>query len=331
MRIDDTSVLEYVRKNRLLPDASELEVEPAGDGNINWVRRVRVPGGPSIVIKHARSTLERFPEYAAPPERLRFEYAYGEVVRSLVEEEANVLPRVLHFDPEAFVLVLEDLGDAPRLEEPLLAGDAPEAALERLGRFLGRVHAATRGRAEELAPRFGNGEMQRLHGEHIFRLPFEPPGFPVSPDVRVEADRLLGREGVRNRIEALRERYYGSREALVHADVQPTNVLLTAAGPKLLDAEISHVGDPAFDVGSLLGHLRIHRAIRPEATALERAERAFLWGYSEGGGTEGDASRAWGYAAVEMLRRTIGAARVRAVQEPSAAVAVVRQAETLLG
>jgi 5-methylthioribose kinase len=327
MQIDDVSILEYVEKQGLLPGGQKLGVEAAGDGNINYVRRVQAANGSSLIVKHARPTLERFPEYQAPPDRLHFEHAYGEAVRSLIEEE-DVLPRVLHFDRAASILVLEDLGNVPRLEETLLSGEAPADALGKLGDFLGRVHTATRPAAERLAPLFRNDEMRRLHGEHIFHLPFEPNDFPLPEEVRKEADRLLD-SNVRDHIRALRERYYDSREALVHGDVQPTNILLSASGPKLLDAEIAHVGDPAFDVGTLVGHLRIHWAARQERGATPW-EPAFLRGYLGSGAGREETRRALDYAAVEMLRRTIGAARVRAVEEPAAAIAVLRCAVEML-
>jgi aminoglycoside phosphotransferase (APT) family kinase protein len=171
--------------------------------------------------------------------------------------------------------------------------------------------------------------MRELHGEHIFTFPFEPNDFPIPDEVRREAEgRINGPR--RERIRALRRRYYESRLALVHGDVQPANILLADGAPKLIDAEIAHVGDPAFDVGTLLAHLRLNLRIRG-GDLLGRAEQALVDGYREGKGLEEDVTRARGYAAVEMLRRTIGAARVRAVQGPEAALIAVRDAASLLG
>ena len=321
MRIDDVSVLEYVRKHALLPDDGALRVTGEGDGNINYVRRIQAGEGPSIVVKHARPTLERFPEYRAPVERIEFEHAYVEVVRSVIPN-AEILPQILHFDPTISLLVLEDLGTGPRLEDALLAGRVPEDALHAIGRFLASVHDATRPMAPRLASRFRNDEMRRLHGEHIFSLPFEPNDFPIPVAVRREAALLID-SPVRRRIDELRRAYYGSAEALVHGDVQPTNVLLTPDGPRLIDAEIAHVGDPAFDVGVLLGHLRMHRASGDPG----RGEAALLAGY---GLDPQQSERALSYGAVEMLRRTIGAARVRAVADPATAIAVLNQAVEIL-
>jgi 5-methylthioribose kinase len=171
--------------------------------------------------------------------------------------------------------------------------------------------------------------MRELHGEHIFTLPFEPNDFPIPAEVRTAAEALV-RPCHRERIRALRRSYYQSGAALVHADVQPTNILLVVDSPKLLDAEIAHVGDPAFDVGTALAHLHFHLARRPDDAAVKRAVYRLLEAYEAAGGYKEDVQRAYGYAGVEMLRRTIGAARVRAVQKPDDAIAALRLASSLL-
>ncbi len=326
MLLDDRSLRAYVRELALFPRNDPVEIEPAGDGNINFVRRIRGPSS-SVILKHARSRLEKFPEYAAPTERLLHEHAYGEVVGELAPEEALLLPHVLHFDPEARVLVLEDLSSCPRLQEELLAGRCPEEAFARLGQFLGKVHQATGRCSKQLEARFTNEEMRALHGEHIFSLPFAPNDFDVSAKLRAEAASLLT-PSHRKRIGSLRESYYQSCTALVHADVQPANILLGRV-PKLLDAEIAHVGDPAFDLGTLLAHLYLHAHLIGEE-ALRGADRAIVRAYVAAGGLEVDLARSRAYAGVEMLRRTLGAARVPAIETDGAAHGVLHRAAALL-
>lgn len=321
MHLDDASLGEYARRTGLALAGEPVHVEPAGDGNINYVRRLRTPRR-SLVVKHARERLERFPEYAAPSARIVFEHRYGEVVRARCPDVADLLPAVVAFDAEARVLVMEDLGPARRLEDDLLAGGAPLAALDALGHFLARVHGATRDDAGALDREFQNGELRALHGEHIYTLPFGANEFPIPSAVRGALARLLALPGVRERIRALRRDYYERRDALVHADVQGSNVLLQAERPRLLDAEIAHVGDPAFDLGTILAHLRFHAALRPGDPAPAQTEAALLAGYRKGGGSDALLPRARGHAAVEMLRRAAGAARPRFLEaaEPAARV-----------
>ncbi len=325
--IDADNLLSHLDRAGLLPGGIErARVETAGEGNINFVWRVRLADGGSCVVKHARPTLARFPQYTAPVDRLTFEHRYTTTVSELVAPAERLPPRILHFDAELHLLVMEDLDTGPHLGQALAAGAIPSAGLSELGRFLAQVH---RGSGAQLAPSFANAEMQRLHGEHIFTLPYEGEGFPVEPAVRASADRALD-PGVRARIRALRARYYESRDALVHADVQTSNLLLRSGRLRLLDAEIAHVGDPAFDVGTALAHVLVHQAIRPQRTDLSAAAEAFLDAYAKAGGEADVRARAHAYAGVEMLRRTLGAARFDGVPDAAAAARIVDHGASLL-
>jgi 5-methylthioribose kinase len=331
-RLDDANLPDYLRGLGLLAQDEVARVEPAGDGNINWVRRVRAgrTGDRSFVVKQARSHLERFPDYQAPTERILCEARYFETVRPL--DRDAVCPAVLRFDADARVLVLEDLGDAPRLDAVLAGGGDARGVAQRLARFLGAVHAATANDAS-LAGRFENDAMQRLHGDHIFALPFQPNEFPLPAAVRARAEMIWEEGRLADVARAAYARYLAPGGALVHGDVQAGNVLVAARGAVLLDAEIAHIGDAAFDLGTLFAHLWLPSVARGTASDADAAIHGAWRAYASTATDAGAAlhQRAISYAAIEMLRRTLGAARVAAVAEPAASLRVVDFASGLLG
>jgi 5-methylthioribose kinase len=329
LHLSDANLPDYLRALGLVGPGQAVVVEAAGDGNINWVRRARLAGGPSPggrswVVKQARPALERFPQYQVSTDRILFEQRYLETARRW--DRDRVLPAIHRFDAAARVLILEDLGDAERMDHALARGADVSAAAARLGGFLGRVHAATRG--AELANAFANGAMQRLHGDHVFLLPLRPNDFPLLPPVAQRACALRADADLVRIADAAYARYLEPRGALVHGDVQAGNVLLTAAGPKLLDAEIAHVGDPAFDLGTLLAHLLLPAAaldaLAPALPAAEAAWEAYRAAHGPGAPAFAEATR---HAGLELLRRTIGAARLPAVGSSEAALAVLARAE----
>lgn len=326
LRLTPENLPEYLRNRGLAGPREELLVEPAGDGNINWVRRVRpASGGPSRIVKQARPALERFPEYEVTTERIVFEARYYEAVRPF--DAGAVCPAVLDFDAEERVLVLEDLGDVPRLDAALALDGDPALALRAgrtLGAFLGAVHAGTAG-DPALAPRFANDAMRRLHGDHIFDLPFRPNDFKLSPALRARAESLWRDERAVAIADAAYRDYLSPEGALVHGDVQGGNVLLDARSPRLLDAEIAHVGDPAFDVGILLAHLVVAAAARGEAERARPALRETWQSYIEARGRSRAPvfARAARFAGIELVRRTLGAARLDVVDRDDAALRVL--------
>jgi S-methyl-5-thioribose kinase len=322
--LTEETVPDYLRGLGLARPGEAVRVEPAGDGNINWVRRTTLLGPPerSYVLKQARLTLERFPQYQAPTERIVCEARWLDRARALDTE--GVCPRVHHFDERRRVLVLEDLGRAERLDAALARGADVTAALLSLARFLGRVHRATRGDGS-LAADFANGAMQRLHGDHIFALPYQPNDFALPPRTAERAARLREDAELRAAAAHAYTRYLEPAGALVHGDVQAGNVLLPPGAVKLLDAEIAHLGDPAFDAGLLLAHALLPSAAAGRAAAARPVLEACWRAYAEAHGADGLAALedALRYAGLELLRRTIGAARVAAVASDDAGLRVV--------
>jgi 5-methylthioribose kinase len=238
------------------------------------------------------------------------------------------------------VLVLEDLGDAERLDHALLRGAPVEAALHAVARLLARVHDATRDPAlpshrsaeAPLSARFANADMQTLHGEHVFLLPFVANDFPLEPALRKRAQQVWQDEELRAIAARAHERYRTPHGALVHGDVQAGNILLPTNGPaKLLDAEIAHVGDPAFDVGTLLAHELLAGLARDTLRAAGDPCAGTWRAYAAAAGSSvppfADVAR---HAGIEVMRRTIGAARVAAVADTPTALAAVELASQMI-
>lgn len=330
--LTETSLPDYLRWIGIAEESDRIAIEKVGDGNINWVRRARVstPDGASLtsaswIVKQARPALERFPEYQVTTDRIVFEHRWYETVRPYDRE--RVCPEIHGFDEEARVLVLEDLSGAERLDAALAREADVTRSLEGLAAFLGRVHAATRDPA--LAARFSNDDMRRLHGDHIFELPLRPNDFPLEPPVAARAASLQRDREFVAIADAAYHRYLEPRGALVHGDVQAGNILLDEAGPKLLDAEIAHVGDPAFDVGTLIAHVLLPAAARGDVAQALPTVGALWEAYVSAHGDDAlpsfaDAAR---YAGLELMRRTLGAARVPATLESAGALAVLETAE----
>lgn len=114
-----------------------------------WVTRCTIEGDTgavpgSVIVKVRRPEVHRRSE----PERLHRERAALEFLTSI---GSAVGPRLLADDDEAGILVMEDLGTGPALEDLLLGSDAPvaEHGLVAFAGTLGRMHATTAGRAAE--------------------------------------------------------------------------------------------------------------------------------------------------------------------------------------
>ncbi|HEX5091854.1 MAG TPA: aminoglycoside phosphotransferase family protein [Burkholderiales bacterium] len=227
-------VLAFLREAGL---AAADETPPAAalaGGVSSDIWKVELRSGP-VCVKRALARLRVAQVWEAPVERNRYEWRWLQAAARIVPGSA---PRVLAHD-EAGVFAMEFLDGAshPVWKDELRAGRAEPAFAARVGGALARIHAATSGDAS-IAAAFATDA-----GFHAIRL---------EPYLLATAGR---HPDLAPRLRDLAARTAATREALVHGDVSPKNILVAPGGPVFLDAECAWYGDPAFDVAFCLNHL----------------------------------------------------------------------------
>jgi 5-methylthioribose kinase len=204
------------------------------------------------VVKQALPRLRVEEEWLAKRERSLTEARALELAARLAP---GSVPAVLAVDQArcAFAIARAP-GGWRNWKELLLAGESRADVGARLGTLLATIHAET-SRDGELLAEFDDAEaFAQLRIDPYHRTVMRRwPGLerPVGMVVEEMLDRRL---------------------CLVHGDFSPKNVLVGDDGLWLIDFEVAHAGDPAFDLGFMLNHLMLKAIHRP--AAFERYEHA---------------------------------------------------------
>jgi Ser/Thr protein kinase RdoA (MazF antagonist) len=160
----------------------------------------------------------------------------------------GAVPQLLFSSAEDGYFGMEYLGeDFLNWKHVLLDGvfSADHAALA--GRILGEIHRRTAG---------DEGLRKQFDTTQIFHQIRMEPYLLTTGERHPELRALFDAEA--RRIEA-------TREALVHGDFSPKNILIRGDRMVLLDCEVAWYGDPVFDVAFFLNHLflkSLHHAPR---------------------------------------------------------------------
>jgi 5-methylthioribose kinase len=265
----------YLAERELVSDDASLDVHLLAGGISAVVLAVRADGR-RMVVKQA---LERFrvaDEWLVPPERA---VAEGQALQLMAQLVPGSVPRLIDADAETHTLVMEQ---APAAWRPwktlLLDGTAETSVASRLGELLAVLHAADAdiGGAESFEAQRVDPYLRTIQRRH-----------PAHAD----------------RIAAYIERLLGTTECLVHGDFSPKNVLVGDDGLWVIDWEIAHRGDPAFDLAFLLNHLLLKAIHRPRARKdYEGCAQAFLSAY----GHDVDMPYVLGLVGCLMLARVDG-------------------------
>lgn len=295
-----------------------LDLSAAGAGNMNRVLRARCHDR-SFILKQAVPYVARYPQIAAPIERLDVEAAFYETIASAPTLNRHA-PSVCGYDPEAHLLCLQDLGERgdftslypdqePEQRRP--AGNRPSSTtlppLKELGAWLGALHSIPVD--ESLRCRFTNQAMRSLNHAHIFEIPLQADNgvdplqgtaeltsaFTSDPRLKACAARLgaLYLQAPGN----------SAREVLLHGDFYPGSWLRGSASDEvfIIDPEFAFIGPAEFDLGVWLAHLRL-------LGGGDAAEAAALAAYPHHDRVDEDLIRR--FAGMEVIRRLLGVARL---------------------
>ena len=112
-------------------------MQEIGDGNLNLVFVCQDAAGRGVVLKQALPYVRLVgPEWPFTPRRAVAEArAYREHGRFAPE----LIPSLYAFDPERYILAVEDLSDHRVWRTALTDGERHDQAAEKMGRYVGRL------------------------------------------------------------------------------------------------------------------------------------------------------------------------------------------------
>jgi 5-methylthioribose kinase len=252
----------YLAKCGLVDDPAALAIRELGGGVSNFVSLVEGPGI-RWVAKQSLGKLRVEDNWTSQRERIFREAAAIHSLGSILD---GAVPQVLHVDHENFLYVMSAApGGSEVWKTLLLNGQVSMEVAKEAGSLLAAMITASQERPE-------------FQEEFTDRTVFDE--LRIDPYYRTTAARC---PEAREALGQLIEDSWNIRSSLVHGDYSPKNMLVGGNGIFLIDFEVVHWGDPAFDSGFLLNHLMLKAFHQPRFAELYfQAARAF-WQALDGG------------------------------------------------
>jgi len=283
----------YLRDTGRVEPGEEPRCATLAGGVSNRTVLVERANGTAWVIKQALARLRVKGEWLADPRRIHRE-ALG--LRWLARlAPPGHLPAFIFEDEDRHLLGMEAVPQPhTNWKTVLLDGGLDAAHVRAFGNLLGTIHR----RGNELAVETRAAFEDRSFFETLRLDPYYRSAAARQAAAAPFYDRLIADT-------------LAVRLTVVHGDYSPKNILLRAGRLILLDHEVIHFGDPAFDLGFALTHLlsKAHHLAGQRAAFLEAAGE-FWTSYREAAGglaaTPGLESRAVRHTLGCLLARVDG-------------------------
>ena len=261
---------------------SIVDLKEVGDGNLNLVFIVKDKQGKGIVLKQSLPYVRLVgPSWPMSPDRARIEYETT-MIHSVAAK--HLVPEIYFYDPERYIIAMEDLSDHKVWRTALNLGEQHFGAAEAIGEYIARVLFATSifGAGAEAhykgIARAINPELCLITEDLVFTEPYFPADRnSYLPENKVDAEAIINDKQMALEIGQLKYKFMTSAEALLHGDLHTGSVMVKsdasgkAISTRAFDSEFSFYGPIGFDIGACFANFYIALA---RATALGRTTHA---------------------------------------------------------
>jgi len=262
---DHVALLRYLRAAGHIDRDARPHMRTLTGGVSNRTVMVQFEDSRGWVLKQALPKLRVQVDWFCDPARIERE---GAGVRAFGQLTPGHVPQVIFEDRDHHLLAMQAVPQPhDNYKTLLLTGDVQADHVRQFAELLGEAHAASARQASHFSSAFADrGYFEALRLEPYYRFAAQQTP-DAEPFLTALIDATLAR-----------------RAALVHGDYSPKNVLIHQGRLILLDFEVAHFGDPAFDVGfamthylSKAHHLATHRAaLLQAATHFWQTYRAHI-------------------------------------------------------
>jgi 5-methylthioribose kinase len=263
--IEDFDVLrDYLAARGYVKAGEMVSFKNLQGGVSNRTVKVAWSDGRGWVLKQALAKLRVHVDWFSSPERIGVE---AKALRCLNQfAPPGSTPVFIFEDMSRYLMGMEAVPeDHENWKSVLLSGRICSDHFEQFGLLLGTIHRRTSESTTGVRELFADTTyFQNLRLEPYYLYTAQKIG---------EASAFL---------EALAQETLHHKDCLVHGDFSPKNTLIYRGRLILLDYEVVHFGDPAFDVGFALTHFLSKAHHCPgERIRLANAAQLFWQVYSE--------------------------------------------------
>ena len=232
-----SALIPYLREHHLIGIDETPTVEVLQGGVSNRTVMVEPLSEPAFVVKQALAKLRVAVDWYSDPGRIHREAL---ALRTLekIAPPSTITPLIFE-DTDAHVIAMEAVPRGHSNWKTMLMREGPrDEHILNFAQVLATIHSRSNANAEDFREMFRD----RSWFESLRLEPY----YEYSAHQVPEAQPFL---------KGLLEETRDIQLALVHGDYSPKNVLIHGSRFVLLDHEVAHFGDPAFDVGFSLTHL----------------------------------------------------------------------------
>lgn len=334
----------------LLKHSKELTITEVGDGNVNYIFRIKdKEKNISVIAKYADEFIRDSETRELSTKRNEIEYFILDVQNQLAP---NSVPEVYYFDQENHCIYMEDLVNYQTMRDALKERQTFPHFSKNIANFLYHTLFKTTDMVmdseekKERAANLVNVDMCEISERLVFTEPyrnFQGKNSYHSDNENLVQESLYNNGALLKEVAILKNSFKNNAQSMIHGDLHSGSIFINKDSMKVFDPEFSFYGPMGYDIGNIIGNLTINYIIAKKTNedsafinwlevTVPTIVDAFIEVYNENYDNDvkdpmmkiesfkksylqSIISDTFGYAGTELIRRTVGAFKVMELDE----------------
>lgn len=261
MKAEDT--IDYIKeKVDFFEEGANLEAKEIGDGNLNYVFKVKdIDSGKSIIIKQAGEVTRISKDMKLSVDRGRIEASVLSLQGSLAP---GLVPEVYLYDDIMCTIIMEDMVDHEMMRPFLMNFKTYENFAEDTSTFLANTLISTSDivmnhkEKKELVRDYINPDLCEISEDLVYTEPFNDMNnrnnvFPPIKDFVEE--KLYSDEKLHLEVAKLKFDFMNNAQSLIHGDLHTGSVFINKEHMYIFDPEFAFYGPMGYDIGNVIANM----------------------------------------------------------------------------
>lgn len=272
-------IIAYVKSVGIFPQESNLESSEIGDGNLNYVFRVKnTDTGKTVIVKQALPYLK----VAGSGWKLTLD-------RNRIESDAMTLqdkvspgfvPKVYHHSDIFALTIMEDLGNMDVLRKGFMTMKKYPHLPKQIGEFLAKNLFCTSdfglGASEkkEYVKKFISPELCDITEKLVLTNPYiDADDNNINEHIKEFVKKEIWEsEELKLEVAKLKTIFMTKAESLLHGDLHTGSIFIDDKTLKIFDAEFAFYGPYSYDIGLLFANILLNYASWEGIDTVEKSQ-----------------------------------------------------------
>lgn len=256
-------ILDYLFDNLdIFTSRENVEINEVGDGNVNYIFRVNDDKN-SVIVKFSDDYIRGSSTRKLSSVRSRIE---TEILNYQFKLSDGLAPEIYSYSEKENFIVMEDLSDHKVLREAVKLKEIYPGFGKEVAKFLYNTLFKTTDlvmdikEKKETVARFVNYDMCEISERLVFTEPYmnnqglnsfteENKNF-IEKNITTNKELLL-------EVAKLKQKFMTKSESMIHGDLHSGSIFINERGIKVFDPEFAFYGPMGYDIGNILASLII--------------------------------------------------------------------------